>query len=186
MKFKIPNSVKTFLEFLPLIIFFIAYKFYQDDIIIATKYLMISSVISLTFIYLFEKSVPKPMLYSTILIVACGIPTIVTNNSTFIKMKPTLLYLLFGCILLIGLLNKKLFLKNILDKAIKMPDEDWNIFTKRWVYFFFSLAAINELIWRNFSENAWINFKLIGLPICIILFLLINIPFLMKHIDHKK
>lgn len=185
MKFKLPKIAKVFLEFIPLVIFLVVYKIYQEDMIIATKYLMGSSVVSVAIMYLFERKVPKVMLYSAVLIVVLGSVTVMTNNSTFIKMKPTLLYALIGLVLLVGVLTKKLFLKNILGQTIKMPDQDWYVFSKRWIYFLFLLAIINEVIWRNFSDGVWIKFKLIGLPICIIVFLFINAPLLMKHIDHK-
>ncbi len=181
MKQKIPNSLKTFLEFAPLIVFFLAFKLNNEDLIISTKYLMGSSIITLAIVYFIEKTVPKVMLYGTILIVICGATTIITNNPVFIKMKPTILYILIGSTLLIGLIYKKIFLKNMLEKVLTLSDEDWYTFSKRWSYFFFFLAILNEAIWRNFSDYLWIKFKLFGLPICIFVFLIANAGFFKKN-----
>lgn len=177
------NYLKTFLEFFPVIIFFLAFKIYDGDIIISTKYLMGSSVISVIAIYIVERKIPKLMFYSTILILVCGLATIITDNPTFIKIKPTILYILIALVLLIGILRKKIFLKDMLGKMFKLSDHEWIIFSKRWVYFFFFLAISNELVWRNFSDDLWIKFKLFGLPLLIIIFFLLNSSLLLKNHD---
>ena len=180
------NYLKTFLEFFPVIVFFIAFKIYDGNIILSTAYLMGSSVVSVIALYIYERKVPKLMLYSTLLILICGFATIITDNPTFIKVKPTILYVIIAITLLIGLLRKKIFLKNMLEKMVVLSDNEWIIFSKRSIFFFFSLAISNEIVWRNFSDDFWIKFKLFGLPILIVIFFLMNSSLLLKNHDQSK
>ena len=186
MESKKHNYLKTFLEFFPVIVFFIAFKIYDGNIILSTAYLMGSSVISVIAIYIVERKIPKLMLYSTILILICGFATIITDNPTFIKVKPTILYIIITLVLLIGLLRKKLFLKDMLGKMFKLSDPEWIIFSKRCIYFFFFLSISNEIVWRNFSDDFWIKFKLFGLPILMVIFFLLNSSLLLKNHDPSK
>ena len=91
------------------------------------------------------------------------------NDSTFIKLKPTIVYLLFSTLLFLGLILNKNFLKIYLSNLIKLNDTGWNILSKRWGIFFLLMAILNEIIWRNFSTDFWVSFKVFGfLPITII------------------
>ena len=96
--------------------------------------------------------------------------TIYFDNPIFIYIKPTIINILFG----FGLLVSKFFtdeplLKKMLGKSLSLSDEGWKILNLRWVYFFFGLAILNEIVWRTQSEEFWVNFKVWGiLPITII------------------
>lgn len=180
-----PPFLKFFFELGPLLVFFGAYVLYDYDLIIATKYLMVFSVISVAATYYFQKSVPKVLLYSTIALLALGSITLFTKNSSFIKMKPTVLYLIFAGSLFIGLRYNKIFLKNLLDKELPLNDQAWIIFSKRWGYFFLSLAIMNEVIWRTLPEILWIKFKVFGIIALIIAFTLSQVSFLSKNMRNK-
>lgn len=180
---KLPGALKTFLEYLPLIVFFIAFKLVGNNLVEATKYLVASSIASLVFVYFYEKTAPKIMVYSTALVVACGLITIIAKDPIFIKMKPTILYLIFASLLYGSLYKKKLVFKDLLGHTIELSDKTWSIFSKRFIYFFLFSAALNECVWRVSSESFWIKFKLIGFPILLILFLLLNSSLITKQ--HK-
>ncbi|PPR38171.1 MAG: Intracellular septation protein [Alphaproteobacteria bacterium MarineAlpha6_Bin4] len=161
------SLLKSLIEIIPLIIFFIINAKY--GIIIATKSFVVATLIALLVSYLFLKKVSTPLLITSFLVLIFGGLTIFLKDPTFIKLKPTIVYLLFSFFLFFGLILKKNFLKIYLSNLIKLNDIGWNILTKRWGIFFIVLALLNEFIWRNFSTDFWVSFKVFGfLPITII------------------
>lgn len=180
---KIDSSLKFLTDFLPLIIFFSVYKLsnHPQPIIPATIFLVISSIIALIIAYILTKKIAKMPLISAILLGIFGGITIFSGNDIFIKLKPTLLNALFATILFIGYFMKKPLLGYLFEGAIEMSHKAWLSFSLRWAFLFSFLAILNEFIWRNFSTDFWVQFKVFGmLPISII-FALINIPFILKH-----
>ena len=168
------NSLtKSLIEIIPLILFFITNAKY--GIIVATKVFVITTIIALIVSYLHLKKISTPLLITSFLILIFGGLTIFFKDPTFIKLKPTIVYLLFSSFLFVGLALKKNFLKIYLSNLIKLNDVGWNILTKRWGIFFLTMAILNEIIWRNFSTDFWVSFKVFGfLPITIIFMILQN------------
>ena len=168
------NSLtKSLIEIIPLILFFITNAKY--GIIVATKVFVITTIIALIVSYLHLKKISTPLLITSFLILIFGGLTIFFKDPTFIKLKPTIVYLLFSSFLFVGLALKKNFLKIYLSSLIKLNDVGWNILTKRWGIFFLTMAILNEIIWRNFSTDFWVSFKVFGfLPITIIFMILQN------------
>ena len=176
---------KLILEMGPLIIFFVCYynapipenlKNDLDEanlfkIIFATKIFVPAIVVALFIGWFQTKKIAKMPLITAILVVVFGGLTIWLNNPIFIKMKPTLIYLIFSAILGYGLLKKKSYLKILMGSTIPMNEEGWLILSKRFVGFFVLLAFTNEIIWRFFSQDFWVNFKTFGLPILLIFFM---------------
>ena len=108
-------------------------------------------------------------LVSLVLVVVFGGLTVWLNDETFIKMKPTILNLIFAVVLLSGLAFGKMFLKMIFQEGWAITDRGWYLLTVRWSIFFICMAILNEIIWRNFSEEFWVAFKVWGnLPITMI------------------
>ena len=174
-----PPFIKLAIEFGPLLAFFIIFKFY--GMMNATVAIMIASLISVAFTYYYEKKIPTALRITTIVILVFGAMTLLTGDSTFIKIKPTIINILFGAILLGGLAFNKVFLKNLLGDKLPLTDQAWIIFSKRWAYFFFFLAIFNEIIWRNFSDELWVKFKVFGSLIFFVIFICSQIPFINKH-----
>ena len=161
------SLIKSLIEIIPLILFFIANAKY--GIIFATKIFVITTVIALVISYLHFKKVSTPLLITSFLVLVFGGLTIFFKDPTFIKLKPTIVYFLFSIFLLLGLVLKKNFLQIYLSSLIKLNDIGWDILTKRWGIFFVSMALLNEIIWRNFSTDFWVTFKVFGfLPLTII------------------
>lgn len=181
-----PPILKFLLEFGPLLVFFGAYIGYDYDMFIATKYLMAFSLISLAITYYYNKTIPKTLLYSTLTLLILGSITILTKNSSFIKMKPTILYLILACVLFAGLYYNRIFLKSILGKEFNLSEKAWIALSKRWGYFFVFLALLNEIIWRNFSEIFWVKFKVFGIIPILIIFTIMQIPFITKNNKEQK
>ena len=99
-----------------------------------------------------------------ILIAFFGGLTIYFDNPIFIYVKPTIINILFGLALLFGkYFTNEPILKKILGNALQLTEDGWKILNKRWIYFFFSLALLNEIVWRTQSEEFWVNFKVWGL-----------------------
>src|SRR5262249_14045653 len=97
------------------------------------------------------------------------------------KVKPTIIYALFGCTLLFGLLFRKPLLEIVFDSVFNLTAEGWRKLTLRWCVFFFALAVLNEIVWRSVSTDAWVSFKLFGAVPLTSLFAALQYPLLMKH-----
>jgi len=117
-----------------------------------------------------------------ILITFFGGLTIYFNNPVFIYIKPTIINILFGLVLLFGkYFTNEPLLKKILGKSVAIDDQGWEILNKRWILFFFTLAILNELIWRTQSEEFWVNFKVWGILPITFIFTAFQIPIITKH-----
>ena len=117
-----------------------------------------------------------------ILITLFGGLTIYFDNPIFIYVKPTIINILFGLALLFGkYFTKEPVLKKILGKSLLLTDMGWNILNKRWIFFFFGLAFLNELVWRTQSEEFWVNFKVWGILPITFIFTAFQIPIINKH-----
>ncbi len=161
------SLIKSLIEIIPLILFFITNAKY--GIIFATKTFVITTLIVLIVSYLYFKKVSTPLLITSFLVLIFGGLTIFFKDPTFIKLKPTIVYFLFSIFLFLGLVLKKNFLQIYLSSLIKLNNIGWDILTKRWIFFFLAMALLNEIIWRNFSTDFWVSFKVFGfLPLTII------------------
>ena len=153
----------------PLVIFFYFYYNSGKDLKVAIPPLIVATIISVLFVWVWEKKIPMVPLLSGILVTLFGGLTIYFDNEVFFKMKPTIINLLFAGILFGGTILNKPLLKYLLGGALKLQDEGWSILTKRWIGFFIALAILNEIVWRTQSTDLWVNFKVFGiLPITFI------------------
>jgi len=165
---------KSFFKFVtdfgPLLIFFSFYYKNDKNLEIAIPPFIIATLIALGLVWLIEKKIPMVPLTGGILVTFFGGLTIYFNNPIFIYIKPTIINILFGLVLMFGkFFTKEPLLKKILGGAIKISNKGWEILNQRWVYFFFALAIMNEIVWRTQSEEFWVNFKVWGmLPITFI------------------
>ena len=177
---------KSFLKFLtdfgPLIIFFYYYYDSGKNLKIAIPPFIIATIIALTIMWFLEKKIPKVPLLSGILITFFGGLTIYFDNPVFIYIKPTIINVLFGFALILGkYFTDEPVLKKIMGKSVSLTNEGWEILNKRWIYFFFGLAILNELVWRTQSEEFWVNFKVWGLLPISFLFAASQLPLINKY-----
>jgi intracellular septation protein len=174
------NLVKTIAEFFPIALFFIIFK--MMGIYEATIAIIVGVVISFLIQLIYYKKASAISVASSLVIIICAAVTLISGDSKFIKMKPTMLNLLFSsAIFYFAFVKKQGVMKRFFNDSIKMSEEKWLVFSKRWGFFFLSLAIINELVWRNFSENAWVNFKVFGILSMTLIFILSQLPFLLKN-----
>jgi len=193
MKKRDVNPVLKFLlELGPLIIFFIIYGRIKDKVfsifgvdyqgfIIATGVFIPILLLSILVLWILSGKIAKMQLITALLVVIFGGLTIWFNDDRFFKMKPTIIYLLFGGILSFGLLRKKSYLEYVMEDMLPLERIGWMILTKRVAIFFLSLALLNELIWRNMSTDSWVNFKTFGLTGAIFIFFVAQNGLIQKY-----
>ena len=157
-------------EFGPLLVFFSFYYRSDKSLEIAIPPFIIATLIALIIVWIIEKKIPMVPLIGGILITFFGGLTIYFNNPVFIYIKPTIINVLFGLAFLFGkFFTNEPILKKMLGKTLQLTDEGWSILNTRWIFFFFSLAILNEIVWRTQTEEFWVNFKVWGmLPITFI------------------
>jgi intracellular septation protein len=171
--------IKLFVEFGPLVVFLVTYKY--SDILLATKLMILVTILCLFFSYLIDKKISIPLLLSAFILIVLGSITIFTGHSGYIKMKPTIVYLIFSLALHIAAIKNKPLMRDILGSVVNLQHNHWLILSKRFAYYFLAMAVINEIVWRNFSTNLWVNFKVFGaLPITVV-FVACQAPFIMRH-----
>ena len=191
---EVPPLLKLALELGPLLVFFFANargvnlieRFpvlaqIGEPIFLATALFMVATVIALAISWSMTRTLPMMPLISGIVVLVFGALTLWLHNDTFIKMKPTIVNTLFGAILLGGLLFGKSLLGYVFDSAFKLDAEGWRKLTFRWGLFFIFLAVVNEVVWRNFSTDAWVSFKVWGIMPITIVFTLSQMPLIQKH-----
>lgn len=172
-------KLKLALDLGPLLVFFLAYR--AAGLLAATAALIVFTLISLAVTYAKEKRIAAMPLVSAIAVTVFGSLTLILHDDLFIKMKPTFVNLLFATILLGGLYFKRPLLKYLLSDAITIADEGWKKLSFRWGVFFIFLAALNEMIWRHFSTDFWVNFKVFGMFTLTLVFTLSQIPLMKKY-----
>ena len=199
MEKKEENSlIKSVLEFVPLAIFFLAYYYFPNSnnltgeelsvekIIFATKVfvpiLLFASLLS----YLILRTISKMSLITALLVIFFGALTIWFRDPTFIKMKPTIIYLSFASILIIGLMRNRSLLQSLMGSTLILEERGWILLTKRIIIFFISLAFLNEFVWRYFGQDQWVNFKTFGMPILSLLFFAFQYRLFQKHLIVKE
>ncbi len=183
MKKSHDNLTKFLCDYLPLIVFFVFYKFSKSDnpLITATIYMVITSAAALVITYILTKTIAKVALFSAIILGIFGGLTIFLQDEIFIKLKPTIINLVFAAILFYGYFTKKPFLQHLFGGQIKMSNHAWLVLAARWACFFIFLAILNEIIWRNFSTDFWVQFKVFGMTPISLIFTISQTPFMIKE-----
>ena len=179
-----PQLRRSVIDFGPLLLFFIAYKIW--NLYAATATVMVAAVAAAGLGYWFDRKLhPVPVITAVIVLLFGGL-TLYLNDATFIKMKPTMVYGLLGVLMVGGLAFKQPFAKYVFGSSIEMNDESWCALSWRFGLFFFGMAIINELIWRNFSNDIWVDFHVFGAIALTVLFSLSQVPFLLsRQIEDK-
>lgn len=170
---------KLVLEAGPLVVFFIANS--QYGIFVATGAFMIATVLALTVSRWKFGRIPIMPLVSGFFVLTFGALTLYFQEEYFIKIKPTIVNLLFSIILFGGLLFGQSLLRYLFGEVFKLQDRGWRLLTFRWACFFVFLAVLNEVVWRNFSTEFWAGFKLMGVMPITMIFAVSQIGLLQKY-----
>jgi intracellular septation protein len=163
----------------PLVLFFLANSRY--GIFVATATFMVAVLAALAASYLLTRALPIMPVVTAIIVLVFGGLTLILHNDVFIKIKPTILYALFGAVLLGGLFFGKPILGVVFDSLFHLTEDGWRKLTLRWAVFFLALAVLNEIVWRNTSTNVWVDFKVFGVLPLTLLFGALQYPLLKKY-----
>jgi intracellular septation protein len=153
----------------------------RAGIFVATAVFMIAIVVALAVSYALTRHLPMMPLVSAGIVVVFGGLTLFLQNETFIKLKPTIIYLLFAGTLLGGMIFRKPLLAMVFDAVFHLTDEGWRKLTVRWTLFFLALAALNEIVWRTQSTDTWVTFKVFGVMPLTFIFAALQYPLLTKY-----
>ena len=164
------SLLKFITDFGPLLIFFVVYSKSGKNLSTAIPPLIFATIIAVFISYMVEKKIPYIPIIGGIVISFFGGLTLYFNNPVFLYIKPTIINVFFGFVLAFErFFTKEPILKKMLGKSMSLSDEGWKVLTVRWMFFFFSLALLNEYVWRTQTEEFWVNFKVWGiLPITFI------------------
>lgn len=189
---KINPILKMVLEFGPIVLFFIGYLKLKDEIflvggeeykgfILVTAAFVPLMMMSTAALWKLTGHLSKMQLATLVLVVLFGGLSVWFNDERFFKMKPTMIYLLFGGLLAVGLMRGESWLKVVMEEVMPMEEAGWMILTRRICGFFLGLAVANEVIWRFFTTDTWVYFKTFGLPVAMFLFFMTQGPLLQKY-----
>ncbi len=174
---------KLAIELGPLLIFFAANV--AAGIYAATAIFMVATLIALAIAKWRHGKFPVMLLVSAAVVLVFGGLTLYLRDDTFIKLKPTIVYLIFAGLLGAGLLFRKPVLELLLGSAFTLTEQGWRKLTLRWALFFIVMAAVNELVWRNFSTDIWVSFKAFGFLPLTFAFALAQMPLMQRYSDPK-
>jgi intracellular septation protein len=162
------SAARMLIDWGPLVVFLVTYfgvgRFQPEaGIYWATGVLMVATVAALAASRMVLGRFSVPPLITAGLVVVFGGLTIWLQDPTFVKLKPTIINLIFAGVLGFGLLTRRNLLKLLMGEMLRLTDEGWHKITIRWIGFFLAVALLNEIVWRNFSESTWVTFKVLGI-----------------------
>ena len=184
---------KLLLEVGPIAVFFLAYRMAPvaeglpaaerqlEQILFATKVFVPTILLALAASYALTRKLPKMAVITAVVVTVFGGLTLVLRDDTFVKMKPTILYTLFAGILGFGILRGQSYLRYLMDELIPMREEGWMKFTHRFIGFYLVLAVANEVVWRGWGTDAWVNFRTFVLPAANFLFIMAQVPLFQRY-----
>jgi intracellular septation protein len=176
---KLNPYLKLALDIGPLLLFFVANS--RLGIFAGTAVFMVAVVVALGISYAMTRHWPVMPVVSAVIVLVFGGLTLVLHDETFIKVKPTMIYALFGGALLVGYFFDKPLLEIVFDSVFHITDEGWRKLTLRWAAFFLFLAVLNEVVWRTQSTDFWVNAKVFGFMPLTFIFGALQVPLLMKY-----
>ena len=153
----------------------------RSGIFVATAVFMVAILAALVVSFVLTRRLPVMAIVSAVIVVVFGGATLFFQNDTFIKMKPTIIYLMFAGTLFGGMILRKPLLATVFDQMFHLTEEGWRKLTIRWSLFFLVLAVLNEIVWRTQTTDTWVSFKVFGVTPLTFVFAALQYPLLMKY-----
>jgi intracellular septation protein len=203
--------VKLALEIGPLLVFFASFRYGREllevpavhallapvtgeaalagqggPLFVATAAFMAAILVSLKVSWWLTRHLPRMAMLTAAIVAVFGGLTLWLQDATFIKMKPTIVSLVFAAVLGMGLMRGRPLLRDLMGGQLPMSDTGWLIFTRRWVLFFLAMAALNELVWRSQPTELWVAFKTFAYLPLTFLFLAFQYPLLKRHAVEER
>lgn len=176
--------MKLLFDLLPLVLFFVAFRLF--DIYVATAVAIVSSIVQIGWLKLRGKRVDGMQWASLVIICVFGGMTLLLQDETFIKLKPTILY---GCFALALLVSRfamgRNLIKTMMGKQVRLPQPIWERLNWGWILFFVAMAALNIFIANTYSTEIWVNFKLFGAMGLTLLFVIAQALYLSRHVQEQ-
>ncbi len=163
----------------PLLVFFFANG--RFNLFVATGAFMVAVIVAMVASYIVTRHVPMMAIVTAIVVIVLGALTLLLQDETFIKMKPTIVYTLFAAILAGGLLFGRSFIAIMFDQMFNLTPQGWRVLTLRWAFWFFAMAVLNEIIWRTQSTDFWVAFKVFGMVPLTMLFAVTQMPLIKRY-----
>lgn len=192
-KRRINPLLKLVLEVGPIGVFFLAYRWAPveaeqtlearqlQQILFATAVFIPTILASLGLSWMLTRHLPRMAVITAVVVTVFGGLTLILRDDTFVKMKPTILYGLFAGILGFGLLRGQSYLRYLMDEILPMRREGWMKFTRRFVIFYILLAILNEIVWRVYGTDTWVDFRTFVLPLANLLFVMAQVPLFQRY-----
>ncbi len=185
----LPPLAKLALEMGPLVLFFLTNSYGDrwfgvdatQRLFLATGIFIVAVLVSLAVTWTLVRKLPVMPLVSAVVVTIFGGLTLVLHDELFIKLKPTIVNTLFGAVLVWAAATGRNVLKLVLDSVFDLTDEGWRQLTWRWAFFFFVLAALNEIVWRTQTTDFWVAFKVWGIMPLTMVFALAQMPLILRH-----
>ena len=182
---KINPWVKGTLDFGPIVLFFAGFRFVKDasyviggqtysGFILMAAFFAALTALTTVILWRLTGKVSRMQIVTLVIIVVMAGFTLWFNDERFFKMKPTIIYTIFAAVLGVGLLQGKSYLKLVMDETVPMQAEGWMVLTRRITGFFAVLAVLNEVVWRNFPTEIWVDFKTFGLTFALFGFFMLQ------------
>lgn len=171
--------LKLLLDLIPVITFFITYK--CANMHKATIIMMASNCVALYIYYVVYKRLSFILLISAGVLFVTGITSVILHDYKYVKMKPTIMYVMLAASLYISCIKKDPLVKNILSSIYKLDDKHWITLSRRCAHYCVLIAIANELTWRYCSESFWVHFKVFGIFPITVLFLLTQLPLILRN-----
>jgi len=173
------SGQKQAIDFAPLLVFFITNAVW--GLMPATGAIMAATAVAIAISWFYARHIPVMPLVSAILLMIFGGLTLVFDNDIFIKMKPTIVYVMMATALGVGLITGRNFMGRVLGGVFTLTDRGWHIMTMRWIGFFLFAACLNEAVWRTQTTDIWVSFKVFGFLPLTFVFAALQAPLLNRY-----
>lgn len=191
MKKTVGPLLKTCLEIGPVMVFFLCFFLIKDEkyniagnvydgFIVVTALFIPLVIFSTAILWYLSGQISRMQVLTAIFVTIFGVMSVWFNDERFFKMKPSILYAVFGVIILFGVARGRSYIKFFMGNELNLSERGWQILTRRFGVFFLLLAVLNEIIWRNFSTEFWVSFKTFGIPVLMLCFFASQIPLFNK------